>query len=573
MTDPVVQKKSLNPRTKIILISLLVLIAACLVTSFIFIYSTLSYDRVYNGVFINDISISQMTFNDICDLLKASYPEKSKGLEVVLNDNGVTEKIELSQIDLNYKIEEAAQKALDVGRKGNIFARLFEIYNTSKDGSRLSLDYSYDLDKVNGIIDNFYSKTLVLVKEADLSIQDTKVILNTGRPGKVIDRKKAQEIIENSIKTCTGGIFDAPVITTMPSSIDIDDIYDQIVDEPIDAKISVENNKATVVPHEFGREISKSELLSIINQNESSIDKELLLPVKFIQPKITTDDVHAKLFKDVLATSNTWFSTSGQNNYNRGINISVAASKINGKILAPGEEFSFNDVVGARTVGNGYKTAKEYVNGKVVDGIGGGVCQVSSTLYSAVLFSDLETTNRQNHMFTVSYIPLGRDAAVAYNELDFKFKNNTNWPIKITSNVKNNTVSFSIHGTKDQPEKKIEISHVQVGTRPSPVKYIDDPNLEEGQTVVIQSGYSGCTIDTYKIVKIGDNIVSNDKLHRSIYSPYQTIIRRGTKKVANTAEPKSIETEAVKSTSAPTSEPISSPEPSNEIADETLLSQ
>jgi len=109
-----------------------------------------------------------------------------------------------------------------------------------------------------------------------------------------------------------------------------------------------------------------------------------------------------------------------------------------------GEVFSFNDVVGPRTVANGFKIAKEYVNGKIVDGVGGGVCQVSSTLYSAVLFADLETVERQNHMFTVSYIPLGRDAAVAYNELDFKFKNNTNWPIKIVSSVKNNTYLYNL---------------------------------------------------------------------------------------------------------------------------------
>ncbi|GAE89269.1 VanW family protein [Acetivibrio straminisolvens] len=570
MTDPVVQKKSLNPKTKIILISLLVLISVCLFVSVFFIYSTLSYDRVYKGVFINDINISQMTFNDVCDSLKLNYAEKSKNLKIVLNDNGVTAEVDLSKIDLKYEIEEAAQKAFDVGRKGNIFARLSEILKSSREGVRLNLDYSYNPDKVNEIIDDFYSRTLVSVKEANLSVQDNKVSLTIGHPGKAIDKEKALEIINNSIKTCTGGTFDVPVTTIMPKAIDVDDIYNQIAAEPVDATVTVENNNVKVIPHEFGREISKSELEGIIKENENSIDKEILLPVKFTQPKITTDEVNSKLFKDVLATSSTSFSTSGQNNYNRGVNIGVAASKINGKILAPGEVFSFNNVVGPRTVGNGFKIAKEYVNGKIVDGVGGGVCQVSSTLYSAVLFADLETIERQNHMFTVSYIPLGRDAAVAYNELDFKFKNNTNWPVKIVSNVKNNTISFTIYGTKEEPGKTIEIKHVQVGSKPSPVKYIDDPNLEEGQTVVVQSGYTGYTVDTYKIVKINGNIVSNDKIHRSTYVPYETIIKRGTKKAAKATETHS---PAPPTAISPTSEPTPQPTLSNEIIDETLVSE
>ncbi|HOM03468.1 MAG TPA: VanW family protein [Acetivibrio sp.] len=570
MADPVVQKKSLNPRTKIVLICLLVLISVCILISIFFIYSTLSYDRVYKGVFINDINISRMTLGDIYDSLNSSYTEKSKDIKVILENDGVTAEVDLSKIDLKYEIEEAAQKAFDVGRKGNIFARLSEIFNASKKGVRLSLEYSYNHDKVSEIVDDFYSKTLVSVKEANLSIQDNKVTFTTGHPGKSIDKEKAFEIIEDSIKTCTGGTFDVPVITNMPKAIDIDDIYNQIVAEPVDAKPAVENNSVKVIPHQLGREISKSELTDIIKQNENTTDKEILLPVKFTQPKVTTDDVNAKLFKDVLASSSTSFSTAGQNNYNRGVNIGIAASKINGKILAPGEEFSFNNVVGPRTVANGFKTAKEYVNGKIVDGIGGGVCQVSSTLYSAVLFADLETVERHNHIFTVSYIPLGRDAAVSYNESDFRFKNNTNWPIKIVSSVKNNSVYFTLYGTKEEPSKTVEIKHVQVGSKPSPVKYVDDPNLEEGQTVVIQSGYTGYTIDTYKIVKVNGNVVSDNKIHRSTYIPYETIIKRGTKKAAKSAETHS----PVPETSLlPASDPTPQPPLPGEVVDETLVSE
>jgi len=127
---------------------------------------------------------------------------------------------------------------------------------------------------------------LISVKEANLSIQDNKVTLTTGHPGKSIDKEKALEIIDNSIKTCEGGTFDVPVIVTMPKAIGVDDIYNQIVVQPVDAKAVVENNKVRVVPHELGREISKSELADIIKENENTTDKEILLPVNLYSRKL-----------------------------------------------------------------------------------------------------------------------------------------------------------------------------------------------------------------------------------------------------------------------------------------------
>ncbi|NLP14350.1 MAG: vanomycin resistance protein VanB [Clostridium sp.] len=554
MTDTVVQKKNFNSKARIILISLLILLAILLVVSSFAIYFTLSYDKTHNGIFINDIDVGKMSYEDICNYLNSNYTGKLEDTKVVLKKGDITEEFSLLQLNVQYDIEDAAEKALEVGRNGNVFQRLSNIIRTKLNGLNIDLSYSFDANSVNNIIESFYSKTLIPVKETDVSIEESKVILQTGHPGESIDTEKAHEIVENSIKTCTGGTFDIPSVTIMPKSIDADEIYNKIVCEPSNAKATVEDNKVVVIPHVPGRKIDKSELLSLIDKHQDETDTQIILPVAFEEPEIKADEVNSLLFRDKLASATTHFSTSGQNNYNRGINISISASKINGTILEPGGVFSFNDVVGPRTVQNGYKTAKEYVAGKIVDGIGGGVCQVSSTLYNAVLFSDLETVYRKNHMFSVGYLPLGRDAAVSYNDLDFKFKNNTNWPIKIEANVKNNAITFTIHGTQEQPGKTVELSHVHISSNPAPVEYINDPNLEEGQTVVIQSGHSGYVVDTYKTIKIDGTVVSKTKLHRSTYSPYKTIIKRGTKK-------------------ATPSEPVPQPtsKPANEVVDETLF--
>lgn len=555
MTDTVIQNKSFNSRARIILISLLILLAVLLVVFSFAVYFTLSYDKAHVGIFINGIDVSKMSYEDINNHLNSNFTEKLKDTKVVLKKGDISEEFSLSQLNVQYDIEGAAQKAFEVGRKGNIFQRLANIIGTKLNGLNIDLDYSFDENSVKSVIDSFYSKSLTPVKETDVLIEESKVMLQTGHPGESIDTEKAYEIIENSIKSCTGGIFDIPSITITPKSIDADEIYNKIVCEPSNAKATVEDNKVVVIPHVPGRKIDKSELLSLINEHAHKTDAEIILPVTFEQPEINSTEVNSLLFKDKLSSASTHFSTSGTSNYNRGINISVAASKINGKILGPGEVFSFNEVVGPRTVQNGYKTAKEYVCGKIVDGIGGGVCQVSSTLYNAVLFADLETVSRQNHMFSVSYLPLGRDAAVSYNDLDFKFKNNSNWPIKIESSVKSGTITFTIYGTQEEPGKTIELSHVQISSSPAPIQYIDDPSLAEGQTVVVQSGHSGYVVDTYKTVKINGTVISKTKLHRSTYSPYTTIIKRGTKKVEVTA--------------TPVPQPASGP--SYEVVDETLF--
>ena len=152
------------------------------------------------------------------------------------------------------------------------------------------------------------------------------------------------------------------------------------------------------------------------------------------------------------------FNSYGGSTANRCANVARAASLINGKVIAPGDVFSFNDTVGHRTIENGFSTAKEYVDGKSVDGIGGGTCQVSSTLYSAVLYADLSIVERLNHMMTVGYIPLGQDATVSDGGVDFKFKNNTDYPIKVSAYTSGATITVSIIGTDWEPHREVKIS-------------------------------------------------------------------------------------------------------------------
>jgi vancomycin resistance protein YoaR len=303
------------------------------------------------------------------------------------------------------------------------------------------------------------------------------------------------------------------------------------------ATFKIENNKLTVVPEVIGRSIDKNELAACIKEIENKDDAEKVLPVKITQPEETSATIYSKLFKDQLGAMQTWFPSDNEINRDRAGNIRLAVSAINGKILLPGEVFSFNSTVGPRTKAGGYRDAYVYEYGKMVLGVGGGICQVSSTLYNAVLFADLQVIERNNHYFTISYVPLGRDAAVAYGSADFKFKNNTKYPIRIDAwTTKDNGLYFSLKGTNEHPNKTVEIVPRTIKKIDFKNVYTDDPNVNEGTETVKQAGSPGYVVETYVTVRENGKVLRSGKIFTSTYAPHDNEIIRGTKKVQTPAQ-------------------------------------
>lgn len=173
--------------------------------------------------------------------------------------------------------------------------------------------------------------------------------------------------------------------------------------------------------------------------------------------KITPAAVTGEALKEIdgmLAAFSTYFGGTGQN---RGSNIALAAGKINGTVLAPGQVFSYNETVGPRIASEGFQLAPVIVNNQLVPGIGGGICQVSSTLYNAVLFADMKIVRRSHHTFPVHYVPAGRDATVAYGSLDFQFQNTMDTPVYLSASSKGGKLTFRIYGKKT-PGKKVNLT-------------------------------------------------------------------------------------------------------------------
>ena len=253
------------------------------------------------------------------------------------------------------------------------------------------------------------------------------------------------------------------------------------------------------------------------------------IPLKVVKADVTVKDLPQEAFPDELATYSTTYASS---NYNRSQNIAIAARTVNGTVLMPGETFSYNETLGQRTTAKGYREAGAYVNGQVSSEVGGGICQVSSTLYNAALLSNLEIVTRTNHSFEPSYVPAGQDATVSWRSPDFQFKNNREYPIRLVATAGSGRITFTIYGVKSPNDYEVKIQSSKTGSIPFSTTYENDPSLPVGTTKVKQSGSNGCRSVTYKILYKDGQEVSRTLINSDTYNPHNQVILKGTQPVA-----------------------------------------
>jgi vancomycin resistance protein YoaR len=237
------------------------------------------------------------------------------------------------------------------------------------------------------------------------------------------------------------------------------------------------------------------------------------------QPQVTTQDVLAMNVTGLLAAYTTYVDTS---NVNRTYNVNVAADALDNNLVKPGEVFSFNSVVGPRSEEAGYKEALVIEQNKFTPGIGGGVCQVSSTLYNSVLLAGLEIVERSNHSLPVTYVPLGRDATVAYGTYDFRFRNNTGGYLCIKTLVGDGALTIAILGNTAE-KKRVELETVVDGVLDFKVVTKDDPALYQGKTLVETEGVNGYKVRAFRVINGVRSLLSDD-----VYAPVDKIVHVGT---------------------------------------------
>lgn len=520
-----------NKKKIIIILSIIVLCIAIISTIFAVINST--NEKIIKGVKIQDIDVSGLTKQEAKDKLSKMIEELSDK-DIILKYGENEEIIKVESLEIKYNFDEALNKAYEIGRSGNILKNNFDIIRTRIFNTNINMDIKYNQDILNKEIDTFNSSLPGVVEECSYCIEEDKLIISKGKPGITINKEELNNEIKdkiNNLKIKTE-VINIPIINKQPDKIDLEKIHQEIYREPQDAYIS--QDPVTVHPHVNGVDfaITMEEAQKILQEDKDEYE----IPLKITIANKTVNDLGEEAFPNTLGTFTTRYDAS---NKNRSNNIVLASSKINGTVILPGETFSYNKTVGKRTITSGFKEAGAYAGGKVIQEIGGGICQVSSTLYNAVLYANLEIVDRSNHYFECSYVDAGRDATVSWGTVDFKFRNNRTYPIKIEAYSKNGVVKISIKGIKEEKEYEVTIQSKITSIIKKTVQYIEDPMLEIGEEVVEQEGHNGCTSKTYKIVKHNGTVVSNDVISSDSYHALEKIVRKGTKQVK--AEEKPVE--------------------------------
>lgn len=360
-----------------------------------------------------------------------------------------------------------------------------------------------------------------------------KEALSLGKSGNFIKRYKEMKDLENENKI-------------LPLEITVDkNAVKKVVEEKCtefdvkakNAKLKRENGKFIVTEDRTGRTVVVDETIEKIRTELSSkkldSDEDVVIEaiVREDEPKHTSEKV--ALCKDVLGTFSTTYASSSASRAN---NLANGAKKINGSVVWPGETFSTGKALNPITVENGYSIAGAYQSGQVIDSIGGGVCQVSTTLYNALLRAELEIVERANHSMIVGYVEPAMDAAIAGTYKDLKFKNNTDVPVYIEATTQGRTITFTIYGheTRDTENRKVEFkSEVLQVINPTGEKITEDPTLPNTYRRVTQSAHRGYKAKLWKIVYENGVEVSREQVNYSSYAAepaYVTVGTRDTKK-------------------------------------------
>lgn len=523
-------KKQKSNKVIPIVVSLFIVLFV-MIFSVVFALFNMNNEKILKGISILGIDISDLTVEEaktkINNAIEERFKDENNNLILKIGENETS--VTANTFNAKFDIDNAVIEADNIGRNGNILTNNYSILFTKLFKKEIKPRLYLDDSLLSDTIKDINSKMKDAIVDNSYYIEKNNLIIVKGKAGYIIKTEELKEKIYEQISNIHTNyqIIEIPVEYKEPEPINLQKIHEEIYKEPQDAY--VQKNPTVVHPEVNGVDfkISVEEAEELLKEDK----EEYTIPLKITKPKKTINNLGEEAFPDLLATFSTRFDGS---NYNRNTNIKLAAKKVNGTVILPGEKFSFNTIVGSRTIEAGFKEGTAYIGGKVVPDVGGGVCQVSSTIYNTALLANMQIVERSNHMFTTGYVAASRDATVYYGSLDFVFKNSRKYPIKMVASANGGVCKVSIYGIKEEKEYEVIIqSKITSYINPATI-YKEDPTLEEGKEIVEQTAITGCRSEGYKILKLNGKIVSQTLLSKDTYKSRNKIVRRGTKKTTTT---------------------------------------
>ncbi len=523
------RKKGIRPSYIIIP----VVILAVLLTAFLSLPLLLPQDAIAKNIWSGNINLSGLSQEEATQELANSYKPTSANFSVVFFhgiENEKSEKTSFKSEDIEFTLnpEETALHAYNFGRGENIFINSWNVLRSLVTNVDIGMVPTCNEELLSEILYNLGAKVHGEGEDMACIIENNTLTITPPTIGQSHDVSRAvKEFLENTQK----GVYTNIPVTLKSNEndvIDADELYEKLSAEPKDAEYKIEGNTVIITDHVVGVTIDKAKLAALVDRVNQGMEGSI--DVLQTIPQVTKESLQQSLFGTTLASFSSSYKSSTAN---RAYNVELASSKVNGIILADGAEFSYNSVIGNPNSANGYKMATVFADGKSTEGVGGGVCQVSSTLYCAVLRSDLAVVERRNHSLPVGYVPGGQDATVAYGAIDFRFKNNTGAPIKLVLENSNRTLTVSILGSANA-KKKVEVISEKVSTTEPVMTQIQDPNLPQGTTKVITKGKPGSVYVTYKRVYDSNGAMVSESKTRSSYKATPGEVAVGTAIVPST---------------------------------------
>lgn len=499
-------------------------------------------DVIHPGMVLGDVELGGMTKNEAAAALAAAgWESRDFGSVKVELPAGNSFTIGADEAGLTMDCKEAAEAAYDFGHSGSPVKDLFSYFKCI--GGKASV-----ADLVN-TGDNKALLKLLKTKTADVNkllkagyIVDTDeatLSLIKGAGNEKVDNEKLCDLIISALEKGDKNVK-YELSYDKEASFDFKELREKIYAEPVDASYNAKTQE--VVKSAKGIDLDVDEAQKL--WKSAKVGELVVVPLNVTLPKYNLEDFNGELFSDLLGKQSSNYSSSSAS---RAANVELAASKINGVILNPGDSFSYNDTVGKRTEAAGFKPAGAYANGKVVNEVGGGICQVSSTLYCAVLYANLDVTARSCHYFPVNYLPAGLDATVSWGGPEFKFVNNRSFPVKIVAKCSNRNLTVEIWGTD------VDGSYVEMNY--------------DTATVYDKGAAVGYTADTYRSVFAKDGtLISRDHESHSYYHYHEENI----KYPSTPAATKTPEPEASAAPETPAATPAPSPVTPIDVIEEII---
>ncbi|MBR2290654.1 MAG: VanW family protein [Clostridia bacterium] len=358
---------------------------------------------------------------------------------------------EVEQFEAEFDIDTAIETAYQIGRNKNIVGNVKDYVSLLMHTIDITPTFVYNEEAMDDYIDFLEVSLPEQVEQPGYYVEDDELIITTGSNGVGIEKESLKSILVSSLQDVSykKEVFVVPTYITYPDSLDVGAIHDEIYKPMVNASYTTNPYSFTV--EETGVDFSVDKVMATVPG--VGTNEEYHFDLIYTRPEVRVTDFGMDAFPDLLGS----YTTKYVNNANRTTNLRLVASKMNGTVIVPGGTFSFNSVVGPRTASRGYKKAAIYSDGAVLDDVGGGICQVVTTLYNAAVSANMTITERRNHSFMPTYVGPGYDATVVYGSQDFKFKNTRDYPIKVVASVEDGYCRVWIYGLKTENEYDISI--------------------------------------------------------------------------------------------------------------------